>query len=62
MKYRVLKFMTRRVEGMKPYKVDSAIELTNEEAKPLLEHGFVRKIEKKVTKTKEEKMNQRKTK
>ena len=54
--------MTRRAEGMKPYKIDSAIELTDEEAKPLVEHGFVRKIEKKVRKTKEEKISKRKTK
>jgi len=50
MKYRVLKFMTRRAEGMKPYKIDSKIELAEEEAKPLIKHGFVRKIEKKSKK------------
>ena len=41
-KYTVLKFMTRRAEGMKPYEVGSVIELVESDAKPLLEHGFIK--------------------
>jgi len=40
--YTVLKFMTKRSHGMKPYEVDSVIQLTDAEAAPLVQNGFVR--------------------
>ena len=41
-KYTVLKALSRRNENMKFYDIDSVVELTDEEAKPLLQHGFVK--------------------
>ena len=41
-KYTVLKELSRRNEGMKFYGIDSVVELTDEEAKPLIKHGFVK--------------------
>ena len=41
-RYTVLKFMTRRAEGMKPYEVGSEIKLSDEDAAPLIEHGFIK--------------------
>ena len=43
-KFKVLRFMTRRSEGMKPYEVGATIELTEVESKDLLAAGFVQKI------------------
>ena len=40
--YTVLKFMTRRAEGMKTYEVGSTIKLDKADADPLLEHGFIK--------------------
>jgi len=43
MKFKVLKDMTRRSEGMKAYKAGSEIELNDTESKDLLEYGFIEK-------------------
>ena len=57
MKYSVLKQITRRSEGMKVYIVGSKIELSKEEAKDLLEYGFIKAIAKPKTKKNEGKGN-----
>ena len=46
MKYTVTKFFSKRSEGLKPYKIGSTIELTTEEAKPLIENGYIKQVAK----------------
>ena len=57
MKYKVIKFLSKRSENFKPYNVGSEIELTDKEAKVLMEGGFVAKENKAPRKTKEEKQS-----
>ena len=51
--YEVTIFFKKLSEGLKPYKVGSTIELSDEEAKPLIESGRIKSIE--VEKPKENK-------
>lgn len=44
MKFKVLKFMTRRSEAMKPYEVGSEITLNDTESADLLTYGFIEKL------------------
>ena len=43
MKYRVIRFFSKRSENLKPYHVGDFIELPKEEAAPLIEIGFLEK-------------------
>ena len=43
MKYRVIKFFSKRSENLKKYNVGDSIDLSKNEAAPLIDQGFLEK-------------------
>jgi hypothetical protein len=62
MKYKVLKTITRRAEGMKVYSKGDIIELTEKEGAALAESGLIAKEQKLERKTKEHKPKSKRSK